>query len=233
MTDYTTVAWPDRTVVVSRKLKAYYEKKFHRRVDYIPNGAANPNRLPADGIRKWGLQGKDYLLFAARLVPEKWCDGLIRAYQRIKNPSYPLVIAGDSNYGDAYASELKRNASENIRFTGFATGSLMQELYSNAYAYILPSSIEGLSTGLLEAMSYGNCVLVSDIEENLEVIGESGISFRSGDEADLQAKLEMILADDGLVKTMGEKASRRVSQEYDWEKITDQFVDLYSEMLAR
>jgi glycosyltransferase involved in cell wall biosynthesis len=232
MTDYTTVNWPDATVVVSKKLQKYYQEKYKKNVEYIPNGAPEPHHLVPDGIHQWGLYGKDYILFAARLVPEKWCHGLINAYKRINNPRFPLVIAGDSNYGDQYAADLKKNASENIRFPGFVTGRLMQELYSNAYAYVLPSTIEGLSTGLLEAMSYGNCVLVSDIEENMEAIAGCGLTFRSGNENDLQEKLEDLMNQPQMVDSYREKARLSVQKEYNWESITDEFENLYKQLLS-
>ncbi len=229
-TDYTTVNWPNATVVVSRKLQNYYESKYKKKVHYIPNGSPEVLTMAPDNIQKWGLNNKDYLLFAARLVPEKWCHGLINAYKRIENPRMPLVIAGDSEYGDPYGVALKKNAGNNIRFLGFVTGTMMQELYANAYAYVLPSTIEGLSTGLLEAMSYGNCVLVSDIEENKEAISGCGLTFKSGDEKYLQEKLEYLLGHPEMLDTFRDKARQRVREEYNWETITDEFIDLYTEL---
>ena len=69
--------------------------------------------------------------------------------------------------------------NENIQFAGYVEGTLLEELYSNAYAYILPSTIEGQSIGLLEAMSYGLPCIVSDIPENAGVIRDAGLSLRT------------------------------------------------------
>lgn len=52
---------------------------------------------------------------------------------------------------------------------------MLDELYSNAYIYTLPSDLEGMPLSLLEAMSYGNCCLVSDIPECVEVVEDKAI----------------------------------------------------------
>jgi len=231
MTDYTTTAFPDATVVVSRKLQRYYQAHSKRSIFFIPNGVSPIESNSVSAIRDFGLVGGDYILFAARLVPEKWCHGLLDAYQRIYHPNKKLVIAGDSFYGDPYATALKAKASENILFPGFVTGRAMKELMEHAYFYVLPSEIEGLSTGLLEAMSYGKCVLVSDIEENLEVVGDCGVTFRTKDAADLTHKLNYLLENPKIVKELGEKARIQVSALYDWEEITSQYETLYQDLL--
>ncbi|MFQ9701982.1 MAG: glycosyltransferase [Enterocloster clostridioformis] len=58
-------------------------------------------------------------------------------------------------------------------FTGFIQGKTLDELYGNCYLYVLPSDLEGMPLSLLEAMSYGNCCVVSDIEECKSVITDT------------------------------------------------------------
>jgi glycosyltransferase involved in cell wall biosynthesis len=231
MTDYSTVYLPHATTVVSRRMQRYYESKFGRRVTYIPNGVNDFAQVEPHEIYKLGLRENDYILFASRLVPEKGCHHLLRAYKELGNPTKKLVIAGDSNYGDRYAAELKRQGDENILFLGFVKGRLFEELMSHAYVYVQPSEIEGLSTALLEAMSYRNCVLVSDIEENLEVIGDCGFAFRNKNPEDLRAKLEYLLANKWVVEEYRAKAEARVSTTYSWDDVTDQYEALYHLLL--
>ncbi len=227
LTDYSTVYWPNATTVVSRKMQKYYEDRFDRKIVYIPNGVSEPQRVEADEIRRLGLTEGEYIFFASRLVPEKGCHYLLQAYRQLQNPSKTLVIAGDSNYGDRYAAELKAQGNEQIHFLGFVKGRLLKELMSHAYIYVLPSEIEGLSTGLLEAMSYGNCVLVSDIEENLEAIGDSGVSFQSKNIEDLAAKLGYLTSHADVVDSYGQKARHYVQEHFDWDNVTTQFEALY------
>lgn len=232
LTDFTTVMLPNATMVVSKTMQHHYQERFGRQVVYIPNGVTRPQPVEPREIHQLGLKGHDYILFAARLVPEKGCHYLIEAYRRLQNPALKLIIAGDENYANRYTTELKRQGDENIRFLGFVKGRLLQELLSHAYLYVLPSAIEGLSTGLLEAMSYGNAVLVSDIPENCEVVGNSGSTFRSGNVDSLHAKLEAMLADEALVRRYRERASRHVAQKYNWETVVDQYEALYRTLLG-
>ncbi len=226
-TDYYTVHFPHVTTVVSETLKAYYEGRFRKSVIYIPNGVNPVESLPPGMIKHLGLQGDDYIFFASRLVPEKGCHYLLDAFERIRNCGKKLVIAGDSPEDDPYAAELKRRASEDILFLGFVTGQLLQELISNCYVYVLPSEIEGLSTGLLEAMSYGNCVLVSDIHENLEAIDDCGVVFRSGDVQDLERKLRYLLESEDHAMDLRARARVHVRKKYSWDRVTDEYEELY------
>ena len=232
MTDYSTVYLPHAATVVSRKMQRYYESKFGRRVTYIPNGVNDFAQVEPYEIYKLGLKENEYILFASRLVPEKGCHHLLRAYKELGNSTKKLVIAGDSNYGDRYAAELKRQGDENILFLGFVKGRLFQELMSCAYVYVQPSEIEGLSTALLEAMSYRNCVLVSDIEENLEVIEDRGFSFRNKDVDDLKAKLGYLLTNEDVVREYRTEAQEHVHKNYNWDDVTDQYEALYRSLVV-
>lgn len=233
MTDYTTTHFPNITTAVSQKMQRYYEDKFHQPVVYIPNGVKPAQKKAPVEMRKLGLNGNDYILFAARLVPEKGAHYLIEAYKRLVNTKLKLVIAGDGVLGDAYAKKLKEQASDSILFPGFVSGPLKQELLSNGYMFVLPSEIEGLSTGLMEAMSYGNCVLASDIEENIEVIADAGVTFRSGETADLHNKLTRLILHPEDVKTYRNKAKHSVSERYNWEDVTDAYEQVYRKVLAK
>jgi glycosyltransferase involved in cell wall biosynthesis len=232
LTDYTLVHFPNAATAVSQKMQSYYQAQSGRKVSYIPNGVNPARRAEPKEIFKLGLRGNDYFFFAARLVKEKGAHYLIEAYRRLENPAKKLVIAGDGAYGDAYAADLKKEADQNILFPGFVRGDLLHELLSNAYAFVLPSEIEGLSTGLLEAMSYGNCVLVSDIEENLEAIGQSGVTFQNRSAGDLAEKLHFLLDNPIIVNSMRASASQHVRSHYDWDRVTQQFEQLYQSLLS-
>jgi glycosyltransferase involved in cell wall biosynthesis len=230
MSDYTTTHFPTATTAVSLKMQRYYQEMYKRKVYYIPNGANEVEKLPPNEILELGLKGNDYLFFASRLVPEKGCHYLIEAYKHLDTDK-KLVIAGDGVLGDKYAESLKKEATPNILFLGFVGGVLLQELLSNAYFYILPSEIEGLSAGLIEAMSYQNCVLVSDIEENLEVIEDCGVTFESRSVENLAEKIDYLTKFPDKVADFGEKAARLVKDKYDWEKITDQYEEIYRSLV--
>jgi glycosyltransferase involved in cell wall biosynthesis len=227
LTDYSTVHFPTAATAVSQKMTQYYQQFSPREVIYIPNGIPSVKRTAPRLIRQYGLAGDDYLLFAARLVPEKGAHYLIEAYQRF-DTTKKLVIAGDDSYNSSYCRELKSRAGKNVIFTGFVQGALLQEFLSNAYLYILPSEVEGLSIGLLEAMGYGNCVLTSDIPENLEVIGDAGFTFRTRSVDDLETEMRSLLQNEELVCSRRQMSQVRVQNLFDWEAVTDQFEQLYN-----
>jgi glycosyltransferase involved in cell wall biosynthesis len=162
-------------------------------------------------------------------VPEKGCHYLIEAFKRL-NTGHKLVIAGGSSHTDTYVEELHALAGDHpgILFTGFVSGQLLAELLSNAYLYVLPSEIEGLSISLLEAMSYGRCVVTSDIPENVGVTrGEYGYSFRNQDVGDLAQTLEQLLSNPEQVRETGVAARAHVQDRYDWDRITEQTEAVY------
>ena len=230
LSDYSAAYFPHKVTAVSRVLKEYYEQKFGINVHYIPTGINEINSRVPNKILEYGLNKDTYILFACRLVPDKGAHYLINAFNELKTDK-KLVIAGDAAYADNYINRIKQKANKNTLFLGFVTGELLEELFSNAYLYVLPSEIEGLSISLLEAMNYGNCVLVSDIPENLEALNGHGYTFANKDTKDLQRMLRLLLERKDLVDDKKESAKKHVLENYHWDKIVDMYEELYSSML--
>ena len=111
--------------------------------------------------------------------------------------------------------------------TGFVQGRILEELYYNAYVFVQPSDIEGMAMTLLEAMSYGNCCLVSNIPENIEVVEDKAMSFQKGDVADLKEKLQYLLENESVVRNYKEKSSAFICGKYNWEDVVDRTVQAY------
>lgn len=233
--EQASILFPNRTIVVSKHLKRYYEDRYKKNVSYIPNGVNICEPLAANLIRqKWFLVSKGYILFVSRLVPEKECHTLIQAFRNVETDK-KLVIAGASWHSDDYVEDLKKQAMGDPRiiFTGWAEGDLLNELYSNAYLYCLPSTIEGLSLALLEAMSFGLCSLVSDIPENTDVIQRNGRAFKTGDVGDLTRKLQELIDHPEEVLSLGVDAKEAVQNEYSWERNCEDLEQAYLELLGR
>lgn len=230
--EYPSVKFPDVVTVVSATQKRYLKDTYGIDAVYIPPGVTPPQPEEPALIREYGLEGDDYILFLARLVREKGAHYLIEAYRRLET-DLKLVIAGDAKHEEAYKSELQRLAGgdDKIVFTSFVRGRMLRELLSNSRLFVLPSEMEGLPIVLLEAMVYGNCCLVSDIPENIDVIDGFGYTFRSADVGDLAAKLRTLTGDRGAVERVREGAKRHVLDTYHWDRITDRFEDLYSRLL--
>ncbi len=159
-------------IVLSEGVQEYFRKTYQRETVIIPNGVSRPKPREAKEItEKFGLNKDGYILFLGRIVPEKGLRYLADAYSGLETDK-KLVIAGGSSDTDAFTEELREMTAgnEKVIFTGFVAGRLLEELYSNAYVYVLPSDLEGMPLSLLEAMSYANCCVVSDIEECAKVV---------------------------------------------------------------
>lgn len=222
--------YADEVIVLSKDMKNYFRKVYKRETVYIPNGITNPvYREPGIIKERFGLEKDGYILFLARLVPEKGIHYLIKAFQKI-NTEKKLVIAGGNSHATEYVEKIRRMAVKDSRiiFTGFVQGKELEELYSNAYVFVLPSDVEGMAISLLEAMSYGNCCLVSDIKENLEVVEDKAVSFRKGRSDDLRKKLEMLLNDVQEVAAYKKVSRAFICNKYHWDDIVEQTLRLYA-----
>lgn len=230
--EYSSVKLNNKISVVSKVQKDYLMDKYGIDSTYIPTGINVPKVLKPDLIKEYKLKGNDYILFAARLVEEKGVHYLIEAYNKL-NTNIKLVIAGDAPYEDKYKSMLKKLANNNksIIFTGFVKGKFLEELFSNAYLFVLPSEIEGLSTALLEAMSYGNCCLVSDIAENREALCDNGYTFKNMDSDDLAKKISHIINHPEEINDVKAKAKAHVEKHYLWDDIADKYEQFYKSLL--
>lgn len=223
------VKYADKIIVLSDNVKEYFEKEYNRETIFIPNGVVEPNLVQPNIInKKYKLKKDDYILFLGRIVPEKGINYLIDAYDKI-NTDKKLVIAGGASDTDAYFNELKIKASKNknIIFTGFVQGQELEELYSNAYIYCLPSDLEGMPLSLLEAMSYGNCCLTSDIDECSTVIENKGLVFKKGNIKDLRNKLQELCEDKYKALKYKKNAKNYILKKYNWDNVVKKTLSLY------
>ena len=150
---------------------------------------------------------------------------------RLRPADVDLVIAGEDLYNGSYAQSLKRHAGPQVHFVGAVLGARFRALVQHADVFVLPSEIEGLSTGLLEAMSSRRCIVASALPENLEALGDTGLTFPVGDIEQLAQALKTVLDDGPLREHMGDAAGARVSQLYDWDRSTQLLESIYEDVL--
>lgn len=219
----------DEIIVLSRGVQDYFMDTYGRETKYIPNGVNRPVVREANLIeQKYELKKDSYILYLARLVPEKGLKYLIKAFKQVKTDK-KLVIAGGSSDTDPFVTELKEMAKgdDRILFTGFVRGELLDELYSNAYVYTLPSDLEGMPLSLLEAMSYGNCCLVSDIAECTEVVEDKAVIFRKSDVDDLRDKLQSLCDDEQKVQDYKSQSADFIFSKCNWDDVVEKTLELY------
>lgn len=223
--------YADEIIVLSEGVQKYFQEKYGRETTFIPNGVNRPDIKETEIIsEKYKLKKDSYLLFLGRLVPEKGISYLIRAFQQVHTDK-KLVIAGGSSDTEEFANELKQLAQgdERILFTGFVQGRELEELYSNAYVYCLPSDLEGMPLSLLEAMSYNNCCLVSDIEECASVVESKGVVFQKSNETDLKEKLQTLCDCPDTVAQYKAEAQEFVCKKYNWDDVVNKTLQLYAD----
>jgi glycosyltransferase involved in cell wall biosynthesis len=229
--EWASAHCPSITSVVSRELLDYYVRRYQTKATYIPNGVTLKPAIRPLEITQFGLGRRNYILYVGRLTPEKGCHQLIEAFRGV-DTEFKLVFVGGSTYASSYVEALKRYESERILFLGFQTGEILEELFSNAYLYVLPSTIEGLSISLLEAMAYANCVVTSDIPENLELVKGRGFTFKTNNTSDLRQTLAYLVHHPELVEASGTASRKLIEAEYTWDMIAKRTEGLFKDLLS-
>lgn len=226
----TAATCADEVIVLSRNMQEYFRNTYGRDTRFIPNGITSKEIVPADRINaSFGLGKGGYFLFLGRIVPEKGVHYLIEAFRKV-HTDRKLVIAGGSSDSSDYQRHIQAMAESDPRIvlTGFVQGEVLQELFSNAYAYVMPSDLEGMPMSLLEAMAYGNCCLTSDIPECTEVVEDKALTFPHGSVDDLAAMLQKMADDPAIVTRYKREAAGFITGKYSWDRVVDQTLALYA-----
>ncbi len=221
--------YADEVIVLSEAAYDYFKETYNRETTIIYNGISRPMRRDASLItEKYGLRKDEYISVVSRLTAEKGIHYLIDAYSKITTDK-KLVIAGDTSDTDDYVRMLKDKAAgnPNIIFTGFISGDILDEIYSNAYINVLPSDLEGMSLCLLESLAYRNALLCSDIPENTAVAEDKAMYFKKANIEDLADKLQSLCDDSTLVENLRDGADEFILNKYSWLDVADLTCKLY------
>lgn len=224
----TAAKYADEIIVLSEAVQKYFLDTYNRKTHYIPNGIEKPQIKGDEEIKsKFSIEKNGYILYLGRIVPEKGIHYLIDAYSHI-DTDMPLVIAGGASHSAEYFNELKNKAEgKNIIFTDFVQGEILEELYSGAYIYVLPSDLEGMPISLMEAMSYSNCCLTSDIDECTELCKNHAVYFKKGDIKSLEEKLKYLIDNKDIVEKYKGNSADYIVSNYNWDDITKKTLALY------
>ncbi|GHT76269.1 phosphonate ABC transporter substrate-binding protein [Bacteroidia bacterium] len=216
--------YADQVIVISEGIHTILKTEYNRTdAHVIYNGVPQPVFISdLDYLNSLNIQSRKYLFAMGRFVPEKNFHRLIQAFSSLsEKQDYQLVIAGDADFEDEYATGLKKLAREKgVVLTGFIKGRKLQTLLNNAAAFVLPSSHEGLPIALLEAMSYRLPVLASDIPANLEVNLPCDNYFKTNNLGDLSAHLQQLISS-------GYHEVSYAMENYDWDVIAEQTAQVY------
>jgi glycosyltransferase involved in cell wall biosynthesis len=222
----------DGLVADSRDVMRYYQQAHGASSCFIPYGMREPASEGAEWLERLGLESRQYVLFVGRLVPENNVHQLTRAFERVGTEK-KLVIVGDDPWEKEYVRSLKSTRDPRVLFTGGVYGAGYEQLQRNAYLFVLPDEVGGTHPALVEAMGFGNCVLVNDTASNLEVIGDAGFSYRGREEdRDLSRQLQFLLDNPETVSSYRAKAAQRARLNYSWDQVVSDHLVFYKQVLG-
>jgi len=229
LAEWLATKLPTAYLTDSRVVQNYYWERFGSKPFYIPYGSEVEILSPGETLARFGLEPRRYILFVGRLVPENCAHHLVEAFRGL-DTDMKCVIVGDAPYAEKYIASLRSLAQGDPRviLTGYVFGKGYYELGSNAYIFVETSGVGGTHPALLEAMAFGNCVVVHDTPENLETIGDSGFSYNGKVGGDsLRQVLEFLLTNPEVVEEYRRRAQQRAQTNYSWEAVTDAYERLF------
>ena len=220
VSEWLSTFLPTAIVTDAQVIQDYYATRYKKESSMIAYGADVERRAAPETLDKFGLAANRYILYVSRLEPENNAHLVIEAYEKVKT-DLPLVIVGGAPYAEDYIAKLKSTKDKRVKFLGFVFGEDYRALQQNAYCYVHATEVGGTHPALIEAMGAGNCALVLNTPENLEVMGAAGISYDSVDH--LAEQIRRLLDDPTIISEYRARAMTRVLQRYDWEQITNQY----------
>jgi glycosyltransferase involved in cell wall biosynthesis len=207
-----------------------YRVQFGRATELVRYGAEPPVDDGMDTLRELGVCPGAYLLFVGRLVPENGAHEFLEGV-RLSGLDLPAVVVGDAPYEEEYIASLKAGAPPNAVFAGYRFGASYQQLTANAGLFVLAATVGGTHPVLVEQMAAGNCIAARDTESDREVLGDTGMLWRTP--ADLADVLRRLWPDPAAREQLGEAARRRAMERYRWSEVTDRYLDMCERSLGR
>jgi glycosyltransferase involved in cell wall biosynthesis len=232
LSEKLAVMWSNELISDSQDVVRYYQENYGAGSSCIVYGTCERRTQQHDMLHRFQLKERGYILFVGRLVPENNIHHLIKAFEGIST-GQKLVIVGDDPWEKEYVRSLKASPDARVVFAGAVYGDSYAQLQQNAYIFVLPDEVGGTHPALVEAMGYGNCVLVNDTPSNLEVIADAGFHYRgAAGDVDLQRQIQKLLAAPDLVATYRTRARDRAQTHYRWEDVVQQHEKVYLRLMG-
>lgn len=229
LSSYLTAYGPSQVIFDNVFIKEEFERRFDKQFEFIPFGSEvnSDGNDDAKVLAEFGLEAGEYFLFVGRFIPDKGLQYLVPAFEKVKTDK-KLVLVGGSPNPSSFEAQIKSTQDSRIVFAGFLYGNKTHALMRNAYAYIQPSDLEGLSPVILENMGLGTPVICSDIKENRFVVGDHALLFAKGNITDCMEKLKHALKDPGALKMRAEHARSRAQKLFSWDAVANAHVEVFN-----
>lgn len=224
VSEWLVTKLPHVIITDARVIQEYYLKRYGKSSQMIAYGAEIDRSVGPAGLRKFGLGPEDYVLYVSRLEPENNAHLVIDAFEQVRTDKR-LVIVGDAPYARSYIESLRQTRDSRVNFLGYVFGEGYRVLQQHAYLYVHATEVGGTHPALIEAMGFGNAVIVYNTPENREVVGETGLYYSNKEE--LRQQLQLLLDHPEGLGRLRNAAQRRASERYSWEEVTDQYEQLF------
>jgi len=226
LSEKLATAVPTTLVTDAIVVHDYYRQTLDTDSTVIAYGVDPQPQPPDEVMAGLGLEPRRFFLYVSRFEPENNPHRIAEAYRQVHG-DLPLVMVGDAPYAGRFIDSFTADADPRVLFPGAIYGAGYRELLSNALAYIHATEVGGTHPALVEAMDYGNCVLVNDVPENREVAAETGLYFHARDPATLAPQLCRLVDDDDLAARQGQKCRLRAAECYSWSRVVDLYEELF------
>jgi glycosyltransferase involved in cell wall biosynthesis len=219
-----TALWASEVIADAHFVRRFWEEQMGTQAIYIPYGAPAGPVSGTATLEALGLRPRQYVLYVGRLEPENNPDLVIEAYANVRS-EFPLVVVGQAPYGAPLQRHLEGLAAKDSRvmLAGPIYGEGYAELQSHSACYVQASEIGGTHPALLEAMAYGGCVIVNDIPEHIEVVGDTALKFAFNEAESLTQCLQRIMDEQGLADALRAASRARVQERYSWQRVAEDY----------
>jgi len=183
-------------------------------------------------FEKHKLREKEYICFAAgRIDPTKGCHFLLDAFSKLER-DLSVVAIGDFSHKKDYSEKLFQMAEGKAKFIPFIEEKkLLFCIIKNAKLFVFPSTIEAMSIMLLEVAALGVPIVCSDIPENVSVLEENTVYFKSADTEDLKNKIEYCLDNYDELLNQSQQTKEWVLSHYNWKTIAEKYKNIYNNLI--
>jgi glycosyltransferase involved in cell wall biosynthesis len=230
---YFTAFFPNQVIFDNIFSQELFEKRFGKKFAFIPFGSETPEFIEDEKIfNVLGIEKKEYFLFVGRFIPDKGLHYLISAFKDIKTSKKLVLVGGSPNPSD-YEKKLRSTKDDRIVFSGYIYGDDVLTLMKNAFCYIQPSDVEGLSPVILNVMGLGTPIICSDIKENIYIVSDSAIIFRKGNIDSLKSAIKTSLKSHEEMIKLAERSKQHILSLFSWQKVTLEHELIFNQSVAK
>jgi glycosyltransferase involved in cell wall biosynthesis len=227
-----SVSFANAVIADADVIAEYYREQYAASPVTIPYGAEFPVEEDSDVLARLGLRTRDYLLYVSRFEPENNPLEVVEAYLKLKNAP-PLVMLGKGLYAHELVEKLHGHAGERVLFPGALYGRDYRTLQRNALLYLQATEVGGTHPALIEAMASGGAVLAHDTPENREAGGAAVGYFHLRPEESLSGTISEWLSKPLMREDFRARARKRAEEKYSWDRVTDQYEELFAAVRAK